>query len=640
MKLRRPFQILLLCIIVFAIYFPTLTAEVSLVDDLDVITDLNNSESFTIKSIFVPRIKDGGYYRPLIGLGYYLDISLWGLNVRSMHLDNIVMHLINVVLVFFLTLLAQREVGERKLSDYLPFISATLFALHPIATESVNWISGRTDPMAANFVLSAAILLVLFRTSRKSRHLVSAILLILLGVLAKEASLGMVLATGFILYAHKTENAATEIRAVTTLSCSNPVRIFLIFYALIVMEVMYLGNYWVALIGASTYAACIVKPWQHVKSGRSLTSSHLVRLCAIIAISGSLLIGLYAALRKIAFTSDASKIGHTIKLMLDDTNYAISLFLGAAGFYLKKFFLPMPLNFFILEIDPLYDLAGIVVLLLCVYLMTRLTLPSSLFLAGVCMFVPALPFAFGTIAWTGYAERYIYLSSAFWIVAIALYLNSLMHQYGIVKKIVIVAVPVLLVFMGYQTLARNIVWQTNVTLLADTVEKSPKISVIREMYMQALVNAGLYNDAKEQYTIGTSHSYFSTEGPGLIMAQILEKEGRLEEALSLSEESLAKYNPRSEPALKATIALINRMIADGRYGTQRLVEKKNLYESTLLKVSKNPMLFYNLGQKALGDGDRPGAIEFFQRANSAFPEGNPYKEYSLRLLTRLKKDTK
>jgi tetratricopeptide (TPR) repeat protein len=256
------------------------------------------------------------------------------------------------------------------------------------------------------------------------------------------------------------------------------------------------------------------------------------------------------------------------------------------------------------------------------------------------MFVPALPFAFGTIAWTGYAERYIYLSSAFWIVSISLCLNTLMHQYELVGKIGRIAVTVLLVFFGYQSFTRNIVWQKNVTLLADTVEKSPRISVIREMYMQALVNAGRYNDAKEQYKIGTSHSYFSTEGPGLIMAQILVKEGRLEEALSLLERSMAQYNPRSELALKATIALIDRMIADGRYGTQRLVEKKSLYESTLLKFSKNPMLFYNLGQKALGDGDRQGAIEFFQRANSAFPEGSPYKEYSLRLLTRLKKDIK
>ena len=40
------------------------------------------------------------------------------------------------------------------------------------------------------------------------------------------------------------------------------------------------------------------------------------------------------------------------------------------------------------------------------------------------MLLPALPFAFGTIAWTGYAERYIYLSSAFWIISAVIYIDD------------------------------------------------------------------------------------------------------------------------------------------------------------------------------------------------------------------------
>lgn len=636
MKLRWPFQIILLSIVVLSVYYPTLTAEVSLVDDQGAIAGIYNTESLTIQEIFVPRTKDGGYYRPLIGLGYYLDKSLWDLNIRAMHLDNIVMHLINVMLVYFLMLVACRDNVENGFSSLLPISAALLFALHPIATESVNWISGRTDPMAANFVLSAAILLIIYRRSRKTMHLVSSVLMILLGMLAKEASLGFVLAAGIILYAHKIDKIEDLSRITEDSSFACTIRNFLIFYSLITIEVLYIGNYWVAIAVALGYAIYSVKPWNTLHSGKT----HLLELFGIVAVSSAMVLIIYTVLRKIAFRSDVSKISHTIKLMLEDTNYAISLFLGASGFYVKKFFFPLPLNFFILEIEPLYDLAGIAVLLFCIFLITRLNLASALFIAGVCMFIPALPFAFGTIAWTGYAERYIYISSAFWIVSIVLYLDALNDRYVVVGKICRLAVPVLFLFLGWQTWSRNVVWQKNVTLLADTVEKSPKQPVLREMYMQALVNSGQDGLAKKQYAIAKSHSIVLSERADLIMAQIFMKEGKLDEALALCEKTVVKSNDKSELALKTTISLIEKLISDNKTGKSELLKKKIYYEALLLKTSKDPMLFYNLGQKAISDGDKLYAISLFERANSAFPQGSPYKEYSSRLITSLKNETK
>jgi len=626
---------ILLCIVVLSVYYPTLNAEVSLVDDQDAIAGIFNNDSLSIKDIFVPRAKDGGYYRPLIGIGYYLDKSLWDLNVRAMHLDNIVMHLINVILVYFLTLVACRDDGEKKFNRLLPLISALMFALHPIATESVNWISGRTDPMAANFVLSAAILLIIYRNSRKTIYLVSAILMIVPAMLAKEASLGMVLAAGIILYAHKTDQAGDSNRIAEDSSWFASIRNFLIFYSLITIEVLYIGNYWVVIVGALGYAVYLVKPWRSVQSSKT----YLVKLISIVALSSIMAIVLYTVLRKIAFRSDVSKISHTIKLMLEDTNYSISLFLGASGFYLKKIFFPLPLNFFILEINPLYDLIGIAVLLFCIFLITRLTLASALFIAGVCMFLPALPFAFGTIAWTGYAERYIYISSAFWIVSITRYLDELNARYVVVGKVCRVCVPVLLLLIAWQTFSRNVVWQKNPTLLADTVEKSPKVAVIREMYMQALANAGQYERAKEQYTIGTSRSVFTSEGPDLILAQIMVNEGKQNEALAMYESAIVKSNFKSERALRATVSLIDRMVGDKASNKDNLLkEKRNHYESLLLKISSDPMLFYNLGQKAIGSGDKIAAIALFEKANSLFSVGSPYKKYSVKLIMRLKNE--
>lgn len=634
-QLRWPFQLFILSILVLSIYYPTLNAEVSLVDDKDAITAIDTAETLSMQDIFLPRIKNGGYYRPLIGVAYYLDKSLWGMNIRAMHLDNIFMHLVNVILVYFLTLAACRDTPEVAFSGLLPIISAGLFAVHPIATESVNWISGRTDPMAANFVLSAALLLIVYRKSRNPLHLAGCVVLILLGILAKEASLGMVIASGFILSARNITPLCAAQIAPAVLSWSYQIRLFIAVYALAVMEVLYLGNYWVVLAAACGYGVLSSRLWQTVHTGKIF----IFRLVGGVVASSGLVLLLYSALRKMAFQSDVSKIGHTLTLMFEDPNYTISLFLGASGFYLKKFLLPLPLNFFILEIDPLYDLLGIAVLLFCLFLVARLNLAAALFIAGVCMFIPALPFAFGTIAWTGYAERYIYISSAFWIVSLALYLNTLVFKYNQLSKVYLVVVPTVLLFCGWQTFARNIVWQKNVTLLADTVSKSPKQPTIREMYMQALVNAGSYAQAKEQYAIGKSRSIFFSEGPDLIMAGILNQEGKLTEALKLSEKAVEKSNYTSERALKATIDLLERMIA-GDSAAELLIEKKKQYVSQLISVSKDPMLFYNLGQKALILGDRHSAQSFLERAHDSFSAGSPYKDYSLRLLAKLKNDTK
>lgn len=637
MRIRWPFHILFISIVVLCIYYPTLNAEVSVIDDQTAIAGIYQSEVFTLKNIFLPRVQGGGYYRPLVFLGYYLDNQLWGLNIRAMHLDNILLHLINVILVYFLALAASRDADVKDPGRIMPLASATVFALHPIATESVNWISGRTDPLAANFVLSAALLLLVFRKSRSPFHLVSAAALILFGTLAKETSLGMLLAFPWILYANNAISIDHRDRAAVTCSCSISVRTYLIFYSLLVIEVLYLGNYWLVMAGAVIYGVYIGRSRLLLQHGNGNSFRFVAKCCVIAVLCIGTVAGVYTVLRKIAFRSDVSKIGYTIKLMLEDTNYTISLFLGAAGFYLKKFFLPLPLNFFILEIDPIYDLLGIAVLLFCLYLMTRLTLASGLFLAGVCLFVPALPFAFGTIAWTGYAERYIYLSTAFWIVSIMLLIAQLNAKYAIVGKICRVALPLILVFLGWLTYNRNMIWQKNLTLLADTVEQSPKVAVIREIYMQALIDAGKYDLAREQYAIGTSRSIFFSEGPDLLMVRVLMKEGKPEEALALSEKALGKSNFTSERALKATIGVIDAMLEAQRSDVRELAGKKNRYESLLVKVSKDPMLFYTLGQKALTAGNQRAAINCFEKANSLFPEGSPYKDYSRRIVMRLKK---
>jgi tetratricopeptide (TPR) repeat protein len=257
------------------------------------------------------------------------------------------------------------------------------------------------------------------------------------------------------------------------------------------------------------------------------------------------------------------------------------------------------------------------------------------------MFLPALPFAFGTIAWTGYAERYIYISTAFWIVAIIIYLDG--HppkRYSAACATAGIFVMLMLSY-GWQTFNRNLVWQKNVSLFGDTVRQSPKSRRLRDIYMYALYNAGDIPAAKCQYAVGqTLYSLGYDETADLLMAEILNKEGKPNQALELYKTVIRKTRNSSEKALKRIIRHLETMLSQMRDSgrIQELQAKKRTYETQLGELTTDPMVLYNLGQKALAANDRKSALGFFIRAHGAFAGTSPYKVYSAKLIDRLKEE--
>lgn len=88
------------------------------------------------------------YYRPLQSLSYRLDYSLWGLYPDGYHVLNIAFHVGSAILVFLL-------VRRFSKNNVLGLACGALFAVHPIHTQAITYISGRADPMCAFFLLLA-----------------------------------------------------------------------------------------------------------------------------------------------------------------------------------------------------------------------------------------------------------------------------------------------------------------------------------------------------------------------------------------------------------------------------------------------------------------------------------------------------
>ncbi|MGH9461246.1 MAG: tetratricopeptide repeat protein, partial [Vicinamibacteria bacterium] len=127
------------------------------------------------------------FYRPLMTLSFFIDYSFWGENPTGFHATNLLLHLINVLLVYScFSVLASRE---------LALVSAALFAVHPVHTESVTWISGRTDLLATAFVLgSFRCYLSLANHSHALLRLSALGLLYALALLTKEVAIVLVVA--------------------------------------------------------------------------------------------------------------------------------------------------------------------------------------------------------------------------------------------------------------------------------------------------------------------------------------------------------------------------------------------------------------------------------------------------------------
>ena len=145
------------------IYLPTLSSGF-LWDDIQLISYPQRVGDNPYAFFFV----GGVYYRPLIHLSMNFDYSIWHLNPVGYHITNVVLHTANSILVFFLCFylfrfsFANLKDSPAELNNHIRVIAtsllaAVLFALHPIHTESVAWISGRTDILTTFFFLLAFI---------------------------------------------------------------------------------------------------------------------------------------------------------------------------------------------------------------------------------------------------------------------------------------------------------------------------------------------------------------------------------------------------------------------------------------------------------------------------------------------------
>ncbi|MBF0465465.1 MAG: hypothetical protein HQK88_11880 [Nitrospirae bacterium] len=181
--LRHAVYVAAIFIISIIIYAPTFKSGL-IWDDQYIIRGASLIDKKHPYDVF---ISNGLYYRPLTIISLGLDYAIWYVNAIGYHVSNVVIHAANSVLMYIVSVIMLKNWKFfLNKNTGVSFFSALLFSLHPIHTESVAWISGRTDLLATCFFLLAFIALLLYLHEKKREGLFLIAIFFLFSLLSKE----------------------------------------------------------------------------------------------------------------------------------------------------------------------------------------------------------------------------------------------------------------------------------------------------------------------------------------------------------------------------------------------------------------------------------------------------------------------
>ena len=135
----------------------------------------------SIKAIFSSYYN--GNYHPLTTITYALEYKFFGFDPKPYHINNLIIHLLNVIMVF---VLMQLLIGRVEAAA----LAALFFGIHPMHVESISWISERKDLLYTFFYLGALINYIYYikKENKKTIYFIVSLLLFSLSLISKSAA--------------------------------------------------------------------------------------------------------------------------------------------------------------------------------------------------------------------------------------------------------------------------------------------------------------------------------------------------------------------------------------------------------------------------------------------------------------------
>jgi tetratricopeptide (TPR) repeat protein len=149
---------------VLATYANAVSGPFILDDQASVVQNPQIQHPSRLRDILVPAPDSPVAGRPLVSLSFALNYAAGGFDVRGYHLVNIGLHIACALLAF--------AIARRTVPPALAFAAALLWAVHPLNSEVVNYVSQRTESMmAACYLLTVYASIRAFRVKPSSSRL-------------------------------------------------------------------------------------------------------------------------------------------------------------------------------------------------------------------------------------------------------------------------------------------------------------------------------------------------------------------------------------------------------------------------------------------------------------------------------------
>jgi len=178
------FSYLLIIFLGSLIYFKSLFFDFTYLDDnvwiLDYQWFLKNIHN-CFHLFTHPDFISKSFYRPVLTLSFMLDAQWSGTSPFGYRLTDLGIHLLSSCLLLNI-------LKRLKYSQELALSFALIFTVHPVFTQAVAWIPGRTDSLLGLFVLSSFIFFLSFLDRKQWSHYAGHVFFLILALLTKETA--------------------------------------------------------------------------------------------------------------------------------------------------------------------------------------------------------------------------------------------------------------------------------------------------------------------------------------------------------------------------------------------------------------------------------------------------------------------
>jgi|WetSurMetagenome_2_1015567.scaffolds.fasta_scaffold38231_2 protein O-mannosyl-transferase len=449
--------VFLFFILGFLFYANTLLHDYALDDDL--VYKLNSTvkkgidgipEIFRTTNMYGFNHQNFGAYRPFTQMIFALEYQFFGLNPHMQHLLSVLMFAITMALLY---LLMKRMFRDRPF--WIPFAVTLIFLAHPIHTEVVANIKSGDELISFlfGFVL---VFLALFRyiDTKKIVWLVVSLFLFLLGLMSKEHIITLIPIIPLTLY---------------FFTDRKPLKILFI-------------SLWF-LIPVAVFAAL---RWSFIESYEGkivFLDNFIIHIPTFVGKYGTILFVMLQYLRLSIFPFPQSC----------DYSWAQT--------HEYSLFSIWPIVSAILYLG---------IFIIAILLFKKKNLISWCILFFLCS-ISMYSHIYAGLAAT-MAERFLFLPSLPFIIALVLLLDKLSMKRGIEKGGINLALwPLILIFFvfGIKTISRNTVWKNSDTLFLNDVENAPNSARMNKSAGDVYINTGKdeKDPLKKKETMQTAMKY-------------------------------------------------------------------------------------------------------------------------------------